>query len=154
MESVCISVNHHCVRAKKWPRRCGVGTLMLIGPVRATVFKAFTTVLSSFIKRSPATKKVAILAQERPSQTALQEPAVQIRPRIGKGVSCVEDGIPCKKSDAATVPMPMPVLCGNFRPCNAGMLKLCRIGIAVDFHGSYRATGHVKFSTIDTIDDD
>src|SRR2546429_10014152 len=80
--------------------------------------------------------------------------SVQIRPRIGKGVSCVEDGIPCKKSDAAMVPMPMPVLGGNFRSCSAGMLKLCRIGVAVDFHGSYRAAGHVEFSPVDTIDDD
>src|SRR2546429_9475425 len=107
---------------------------MIRRPPRSTLFP-YTTLFRSRIQSIhngalivhqtvAGYKKVAILAQQRPPQTALQEPAVQGRPRIGKGGSCVEDGIPCKKYEAALVPLPMPVPWGKLRSCSARMVEI------------------------------
>src|SRR5947209_17085797 len=70
---------------------------------------------------------------------------------MGKGVSRIEDGIPGEKSHAAVIAALVSVFCRDFRSSRSGMLKLRRIWIAIDFHGSDGAGWHVEFSALDTI---
>src|SRR5437762_8388144 len=73
---------------------------------------------------------------------------------MGKGVSRIEDGIPGEKSHAAVIAALVSVFCRDFRSSRSGMLKLRRIWIAIDFHGSDGAGWHVEFSALDTINKD
>src|SRR5256885_720423 len=97
-------------------------------------------------------EKAATLAKHRPAHPALHNPPTQIWIRGCKGVSRVVDGIPGEKCRAAVIPTLVPVLCGDFRSCAAGMLKLCRIRIAVDFHCPDGRGRHVEFSAIQAVD--
>src|SRR2546429_1074908 len=107
---------------------------MIRRPPRSTLFP-YTTLFRSRIQSIhngalivhqtvAGYKKVAILAQQRPPQTALQEPAVPGPPPVRKRGSGLGARNPFKKIPAAIVTKPLPVPGGTFPPRTARLVEL------------------------------